>query len=250
MAVVEGGVVSTADVAVHGALSLAVLTAGLSLAGVAQESGTSAVIALVTTGLAIPNLAAPWPFDQAAEEWQEVSAELHTFHSELSDLINKRSGLNDSWEGPGADAFCAYVNNKLLPAIEELADCATDLRNACRGVSETLTGGIIEYFLLTGIAIAACIALTVTKNPILYLACALAKAAIVESWLIGLTLQFRDIYNTLTALEAEQARLRVAYENLISRFGFEGDRLDAAALEIMRRRVLPAMQDVDGWNKA
>jgi hypothetical protein len=144
-----GGVVDVSDVAVHGALSLAVLTAGLTLAGVARESGSGAVAALVTTALAVPNLAPPGTFDEAAQEWHEVGKQLRGFHSELGNLVNSVAGGNDSWEGPGADAFFSYVSNKLLPAADQLALCAESAGNSCSQLSSSLTSAIQEYFATT-----------------------------------------------------------------------------------------------------
>lgn len=252
MAVFVGGAVSGADLGVHAALSAAVLTAGVTLGGVAEESGASAVVVLVTTAIAVPNTVPPWPFDEAAERWKDLANELHAFRSDLSNLVNHRSGLRDCWEGPGADAFCGYVNRKLLPAVEDLARCAEGVSSSCAQVSSNLMQGISIYFgkILAGI-ILCIVSNSLRALPVVgAFLCAMAKWAIVESWIIGLTYDAYDMYASFKTLEAEQTRMKDYQKRLADLLDVDGKNLDRAALGQQLRQVESAIENTRSWNKS
>lgn len=247
---VSGGVVGIADTLAHGGVTLAVEFAGLALGGVSEASGASAVVALATTLVALPSLPPPFPFFEAEGKWKELAQSIRDSKTELGDLVNK-AGVDAVWEGPAADEFCAYVNNRLLPAMEKLAVCADEEAGCCSTVAWGLIQGLIVHFAQCAVGIALCIASN-SLNAIPYVGAAIVvvlKWLIVDQWLIGLGYNVWDMYNSFQSLEGEQAQLRTAQEQLAAAFSTQADNFDTAALENTRKQVAKIMTNTDGWNK-
>lgn len=191
------------------------------------------------------------PGGEAAEKWGDLGEELRGLQQEIGDLVNDKGGLDQSWEGPSADAFCDYVNNDLRPAIVALADCADQASSTCSGISSSLTESLIIYFARIAAGIALCIASNYLDAIPLVGAflCAMAKWVIVDAWIIGVLYDLYSMVSALMSLSAQQQQMETCYEELVDIFGTDGDKLDAGALERARKKVESVMEDSGGWNK-
>lgn len=249
---ITGGVVSDFDAAGHTTQAAAVLLAGMTLAGVSEASGASAVVYLATSTIAVPNLPPSHPFNEANVKWTEVAQSLRDLRNELDAAVNQRAAVDASWSGPGADAFCAYANNTLLPAIDKLAACADEAAQTCGAIRDTLDLGLIIYLATVAAGIVLCIIANYYNSIPLVGAfiAAMLKWIIVDAWIFSVLYTIYDMLNTLLALQQEQASMEEAMRQLATVFSTDGSKFDAAALELMRREVESVMQDPSGWNKS
>lgn len=251
MAVFTSGIVDLGDLLEHELISAGVITLSITLGGASEASGAVAVVTLVQTAVAVPNLPSPGPFTEAAEKWRDVAEEIRTARSDLHDLISENAGVDDSWKGPGADALVQYVNSKILPAMDALAECADQAATTSDGISDSLFQAVIIFFAVTTVAIIFCLAAN-ALNAIPFVGPALAAAAkwyMVFGWIGHVAYDIYGMITTLFSMESDQAAMEAVYQELADLFGTEGDRLDSAALERARQEVAEVIGDTCAWNK-
>lgn len=158
-----GGVGGVDDLATNAALAAAVIALSTTLSAASFPAPTAVtVVEAVALGLDVANLRSPAPFQEAAEKWGEVARALHTFRDETEAKV--RACGEDAWDGPGAEAFRNYVDGKLLPKVEKLAEAAEHIEEGCETTTKTLVlFGIVPYFASTAAALFMTIGLQVLR---------------------------------------------------------------------------------------
>ncbi|GGM31482.1 hypothetical protein ACFFX1_45875 [Dactylosporangium sucinum] len=236
----DGGVYSTGDGIATGVLDAIIIAAGGWLAITAEPSGAGALAMAYVTPVAIMNIRAWAPFQEADNAWTSLSGSFAEMAREI-DVLNGE--LDPFWKGAGSEAFKSFINTKVITPLGSLQELCERASDGCNGVADSLETVFYTWLGTTVAAALACLAADLT-GPV----SPAAKWAIIGAWITFVTGCLVAIIMLMQGMRAASSAMGTAMEELKRGFKIEGDKVSKESSRIgddQRDLIL----NPENWNK-
>ncbi|RAN97775.1 hypothetical protein GAR05_03301 [Micromonospora saelicesensis] len=213
---------------------------GTALAAAVWPTGGGPAVVAGLTALVEINIRTPDPWDKGSEAWNDMS---DMFEQCKAGLTRARGDVDTYWADQGAEAFKAFLETRIEPALDAIAQAASNVRNMCDDMWWGLTTNLVSYISVTGAALVAA--------GVAYLSGPYTPAvqwAIVGAWAAFAITTLTAVLTFVQQVWTAGRDVGDAFSVLENMFTSDSDRIDTTSLQLPEQ-VRVRIAEPKGWVK-